>query len=126
MIIPMETDVSAMQYPTVVHPELCTDGSLAYAAEIPALPGCMSHGATPDEARYNLEDAKREYLEALQERGLPIPVPPIDPVVSSVQWTTITAAPVPARDSIQAPTATIGSLSPQEVPSALSATLILP
>lgn len=118
MIISVGLDVSAMQYPTVVHPEVCTDGSLAYVAEIPSLPGCMSHGVTPDEARYNLEDAKREYLEALQERGLPIPVPPIDPVVSGVQWTVIAVAPVPARDSIQAPTATIESLNPQAAPSA--------
>lgn len=119
MIIPVELDISAMHYPTVVHPEVCTDGSLAYVAEIPSLPGCMSHGVTPDEARYNLEDAKREYLEALQERGLPIPIPPIDPVVFSVQWTVITVAPVPTRDSIQAPTATIESLNPQEVPPAV-------
>lgn len=119
MIIPVELDVLVMQYPTIVHPEVCTDGSLAYVAEIPALPGCMSHGATPDEARHNLEDAKREYLEALQERGLPIPVPPVDPVVSSVQWTVITVAPVATRDPIQAPTATIESLNPQEVPLAV-------
>lgn len=117
MIIPVELDISAMQYPTVVHPGLCTDGSLAYVAEIPSLPGCVSHGTTPDEARYNLEDAKREYLEALQERGLPISPPPIDPVVSSVQWTVVTVADVPTRDPIQAPTATIESLYPQEVSS---------
>lgn len=118
MIISVGLDVSAMQYPTVVHPEVCTDGSLAYVAEIPSLPGCMSHGTTPDEARHNLEDAKCEYLEALQERGLRIPVPPIDPVVSGVQWTVITVAPVPTQDSIQAPTVTINSLNTQAAPSA--------
>lgn len=118
MSIPAGLDVSAIQYPPVVHPDLCTDGSLAYVAEIPALPGCMSHGATPDEARWNLEDAKHEYLAAPQERGLPIPPPPIDSVVFSVQWTVVTAAEVPTRDLIQAPTATIESLNPQEVPSA--------
>ena len=118
MTVSMRLDPAAIQYGTVVRPEVCTDGSLAYVAEIPELPGCMSHGSTVEEARQNLEDAKREYLEALQERGLPIPVPPIDPIVSGVQWTVITVAPVPTQDSIQAPTATIESLNPQAAPSA--------
>jgi hypothetical protein len=67
MIVPVGLDVSAIQYPTVVHPEFCTDGSLAYVAEIPALPGCMSHGATPDEARYNLEDANASILKPVRK-----------------------------------------------------------
>jgi predicted RNase H-like HicB family nuclease len=34
----------------------------------PALPGCWSQGATVPEALENIQDAIREYLEAIDER----------------------------------------------------------
>ena len=116
MTVTMRLDPAAIQYGTVVRPEVCTDGSLAYVAEIPDLPGCMSHGSTVEEARQNLEDAKREYLAALGERGLPIPTPSIDPIVTTVQWTLIgTTQPRREETTIKAPTATIESLNPYGV-----------
>ena len=117
MNVTMRLDPAAIQYQTIIRPELCTDGSLAYVAEIPDLPGCMSHGTTAEEAKQNLEDAKREYLAALHERGLSIPTPLIDPVVTGVQWIVIGATCVTREETtINAPIATIESLDPYEAP----------
>ena len=52
-------------YAIVVVEEEATDGSLVYRAEIPDLPGCMSHGETREEAVQNLEEAMELYLETV-------------------------------------------------------------
>lgn len=64
-----------LKYLTIVMPEECTDGTLCYRSEHPQLPGCMSHGQTPDEAIRNLIEAKRLYIETLLEKGLDVPIP---------------------------------------------------
>jgi len=91
MTVMMRLDPAALQYRTEIRPEPAPDGGIVYIAEIPDLPGCMSHGSTVDEARQNLEDAKREYLAALEERQLPIPPPSAEPVVGAVTWTIVTS-----------------------------------
>lgn len=48
------------------------DGVLV--AECPAIPGCVSQGATEAEALANIADAIRECLEVRAERGLPLTV----------------------------------------------------
>jgi len=85
-------NLAALQYRSEIRPELQPDGTVVYLAECPELPGCMSHGATVEEARQNLEDAKAEYLAALQERGLEIPSPSAAPVVGAVTWVVLTPA----------------------------------
>lgn len=50
-------------YATVVREDVATDGSVIYLGEIPDLPGCMSHGDTPDEALQNLWEVAELYLE---------------------------------------------------------------
>ncbi len=50
-------------------------GDVFWLAEIPELPGCMSDGATPDEALENIEDAKRLWIETLLEDEFDIPEP---------------------------------------------------
>jgi predicted RNase H-like HicB family nuclease len=52
----------------VVIPEEATDGSLVYRAEIPELPGCMSHGDTEEEALQNLQEALDLYMETVLSR----------------------------------------------------------
>lgn len=44
-----------------------------YYAEIPALPGCYSHGTTYEEALKNIKEAAELWLETLYEDGEPIP-----------------------------------------------------
>jgi predicted RNase H-like HicB family nuclease len=44
-----------------------------FIAECPTLPGCISQGATRDEALKNIQDAVKGYLESLRMHGDPIP-----------------------------------------------------
>lgn len=44
-----------------------------FVAECPTLPGCVSQGATRDEALANIKDAMNGYLESLRKHGEPIP-----------------------------------------------------
>ncbi len=45
-----------------------------YVATIPALPGCVSQGATRRQVLRNVKEAIEVYIEALLEDGLPMPV----------------------------------------------------
>ncbi len=54
-----------------------------FVAEVPSLPGCVSQGATRQEAVRNAEEAIAAYLESLNERGEPVP-PAIDEEVVDV------------------------------------------
>ena len=44
-----------------------------YVAQVPALRGCVSQGATKQEAIANVKEAIEAYLEALAEDDLPLP-----------------------------------------------------
>jgi predicted RNase H-like HicB family nuclease len=46
----------------------------AWIAECPVLPGCISQGATRDEALANIADAIVGCLEVRAERGMPLTV----------------------------------------------------
>jgi predicted RNase H-like HicB family nuclease len=46
----------------------------AWVALCPAVPGCVSQGATKDEALENVRDAIRACLEVRAERGMPLTV----------------------------------------------------
>ncbi|MFY9824412.1 MAG: type II toxin-antitoxin system HicB family antitoxin [Thermoanaerobaculia bacterium] len=46
-----------------------------YVAEVPALPGCISQGATRAEALANIKEAIEGYIESLEEHGEPVPLP---------------------------------------------------
>ena len=46
-----------------------------FVASCPTLPGCWSQGDTRDEAKRNITDAIKGYLESLEEHGDPIPPP---------------------------------------------------
>lgn len=54
-----------------------------FVAEVPALPGCISQGATRAEALKNAHEAVEVYLESLRAHGDPVP-PPIDEEVIEV------------------------------------------
>jgi predicted RNase H-like HicB family nuclease len=44
-----------------------------FVAEVPALPGCISQGATRGEAMANVTEAIVAYLASLKKHGEPIP-----------------------------------------------------
>lgn len=52
-----------------------------FVAEVPSLPGCVTQGATRDEAVANAREAIALYLESLEAHGDPIP-PPITPPIN--------------------------------------------
>ena len=55
----------------------------AFVAECPNLPGCISQGATREEALANIRDAIKGYLASLDKHKEPIP-PPINEDVVEV------------------------------------------
>jgi predicted RNase H-like HicB family nuclease len=60
-----------MKYRVIVEQD--EDG--VFVAEVPALPGCISQGATRVEVLANIKDAVRGYLESLEKHGDPVPPP---------------------------------------------------
>ena len=47
----------------------------AFIAEVPELPGCAADGTTYQEAVANAEAVIREWIEAAQDLGRPVPQP---------------------------------------------------
>lgn len=45
-----------------------------YIAECPAIPGCISQGATEQEAEKNIQESIKECLEVRAEKGMPLTV----------------------------------------------------
>ena len=45
-----------------------------YIAECPAIPGCVSQGATEEETEANIKQAIEECLEVRAEKGMPLTV----------------------------------------------------
>lgn len=45
-----------------------------YIAECPSIPGCVSQGATEEEALKNAQSAIKECLEVREEKGIPLTV----------------------------------------------------
>ena len=55
-----------------------------WVAECPSLFGCISQGATKQEAIANIKEAIEGYISALQEDGLPVPEERFDALVIAV------------------------------------------
>ena len=47
----------------------------AFVVDVPELPGCMAHGATPAEAVASAQEAIALWLEAARDLGRPVPEP---------------------------------------------------
>ncbi len=45
-----------------------------WIVECPSIPGCVSQGASKDEALANVQDAIKSCLEVRSERGMPLTV----------------------------------------------------
>lgn len=67
----------SMKYRVIVEQD--EDG--VFVAEAPALPGCISQGATRVEVLANIKDAVRGYLESLEKHGDPVPPPIVEEIV---------------------------------------------
>jgi antitoxin HicB len=62
------------RYRIALRPLSAEDGG-GWLAEVPELPGCMSDGASPQEAVDNVMDAIGCWLEAAREDGRAAPQP---------------------------------------------------
>ncbi|HLC25619.1 MAG TPA: toxin-antitoxin system HicB family antitoxin [bacterium] len=51
------------------------NGEVYFLAEISILPGCMSHGKTPNEAMEMIEEAKETWIRSCLEDGYEVPEP---------------------------------------------------
>lgn len=47
----------------------------SFIADVPELPGCMAHGASPESALANANEAIRLWIDTASEYGDPIPEP---------------------------------------------------
>ena len=61
-------------YPVIIQALSAQDGG-GYAAYVPDLPGCVSDGATPDEATRNVQGAIVEWIATALQHGIPVPSP---------------------------------------------------
>jgi predicted RNase H-like HicB family nuclease len=59
----------------IVITELPAEDGGGYLGAAPDLPGCLSDGATPEEALRNAQAAIEEWLSAARAIGRPIPLP---------------------------------------------------
>lgn len=53
---------------------LMQDEDGVFIAECPAIPGCVSQGATREDAEQNIRSAIRECLAVRREQGLPLTI----------------------------------------------------
>ncbi|MBS0641729.1 MAG: type II toxin-antitoxin system HicB family antitoxin [Proteobacteria bacterium] len=63
-----------MAYPIIIEP-LAPDEGGGFLAHVPDLPGCMSDGATPEQAAANVQDAIASWIEAALDLGHAVPAP---------------------------------------------------
>lgn len=61
-----------MKYEVVIY---WSDEDQVFIAEVPDLPGCMTHGDTYQEAAANAEEAMRGWLDAWRALGREAPKP---------------------------------------------------
>jgi antitoxin HicB len=64
-----------MKFRVTIEPD--EDG--IFVAHCPALPGCISQGATREEAQANIKEAITGHLESLKKHGEPMPPPLVAP-----------------------------------------------
>lgn len=58
-----------------------SDEDDCWIADVPDLRPCSAHGATPEEAAANVEDAIRGWLEVARDKGFSIPQPRYRPAI---------------------------------------------
>jgi predicted RNase H-like HicB family nuclease len=73
----MAAILEGMKFRIIVEPD--EDG--VFVAECPTLPGCVSQGATRNEAMANIRDAIQGYLRSLQKHGDPVPGPITEEII---------------------------------------------
>lgn len=102
-----------MNYPVVIHKERKSD----YGVSVPDLPGCVSAGATVDDALAMVREAIELHLEGLIEDGGTIPLPTsieklrADPDFADGTWAIVHVD----ESSLRVNVARVGITMPQRV-----------
>lgn len=60
------------KYETIIY---WSEEDQSFIADVPELPGCMAHGASPDKALSNVQEAIQLWVDTAYEFGDPIPEP---------------------------------------------------
>jgi len=68
-------DYLRLPYKIVLTFDADDEGRVGWLAEVLDLPGCISQGATQQDAVDRIQDAMRDWLDAAIEMGTPIPEP---------------------------------------------------
>ena len=76
--------LASQSYAITIERDSLSDRRIVYLVRNRELPGCKAEGATLDQAKANLDDARVDYIHALLEEGLPIPEPSIDVAMMGV------------------------------------------
>jgi predicted RNase H-like HicB family nuclease len=76
--------MTRLTYPIVIEPLPSLEGG-GFLALVPDLPGCMSDGASPEEAVTNVLDAIDTWIEAANDLGHAVPAPSQHLVLQSTQ-----------------------------------------
>jgi predicted RNase H-like HicB family nuclease len=66
--------MASPDYPVVIEALPAADGG-GFLATVPDLPGCMSDGATREEAARNISDAIAEWIDEAKRLGRTVPAP---------------------------------------------------
>jgi antitoxin HicB len=72
-------DYLDLPYRIQLTPDQWEDGTPGFFAEVPDLPGCMSQGASADEAVASVRDAMRAWITVRLEDGKEVPLPREEP-----------------------------------------------
>ena len=76
--------MTALPYPVLIAPLPPNDGG-GFLALVPDLPGCMSDGASPEEAVADVQDAIATWIEAANDMGHALPSPSRHLVLDAAQ-----------------------------------------
>lgn len=68
--------MTTITYSFAIRPLAVEEGG-GYLIEFPDLPGCISHGETPEEAMANGKDAVAEWIDACKKLGRNVPAPSV-------------------------------------------------
>ena len=69
------------KFTAILLPERDPDFAGYYNAIVPALPGCVSYGASKEEALRNIQEAIEGYVEDMEVEGEEVPEDNFEPVV---------------------------------------------
>ncbi|MDR0358675.1 MAG: type II toxin-antitoxin system HicB family antitoxin [bacterium] len=67
-----------LPYAFAITHDVDEDGNVGWVAEIEELPGCISQGASPEEALEHVRDAMRDWISIALEDNVEVPQPRAD------------------------------------------------